>query len=158
MKQMGSLISASVIVFKMDRRNFIKSGCAVCTAVVGAGFIASTLSSCTSLPVYKGVTERDRLSIPFAAFTEGNLLVVRSNKMEHDILLVKKSESDVAALLMQCTHQNAALSANKTGLFCASHGSTFDLEGNVTKEPALKQLKKFSTEINNQTITINLKS
>jgi Rieske Fe-S protein len=155
---MGSLILASGIVFKMDRRNFIKSGCAVCTAVIGAGFIASTLSSCTSLPIYKGVAEQNRLSVPLSSFADGNLLVVRSNKMEYDILLVKKSDSDVAALLMQCTHQDTALSANKTGLFCASHGSTFDLEGNVTKEPAIKPLKKFSTEINNQTIIINLKS
>jgi Rieske Fe-S protein len=126
--------------------------------MVGAGFIATTLSSCASLPVYKGVAEQGMMNVPLSSFIDGNLLVVRNNKMEHDILLVKKSESDVTALLMQCTHQNNSLSANKTGLFCASHGSTFDLEGNVTKEPALKSLKKYRTEINNQNVTINLNS
>jgi Rieske Fe-S protein len=50
---------------------------------------------------------------------------------------------------MKCSHQDNSLTVTKTGLFCSSHGSTFDLEGNVTKEPALEPLKKFKTEINN---------
>jgi Rieske Fe-S protein len=57
---------------------------------------------------------------------------------------------------MQCSHQNQPLSATKTGLFCASHGSAFDLEGNVTVEPATDPLRKFKTEVNNATIKIYL--
>ena len=142
----------------MDRRNFIKSSCALCACAMGSGFIASALTGCASLPIYVGVKEQDKIKIPFSSFKESKILIVRNNKMEFDILLVKNSESNVSALLMKCTHQDNALTANTSGLFCSAHGSTFDLQGKVTKEPALTPLKKFKTEINNQIITVLLKS
>jgi Rieske Fe-S protein len=142
----------------MDRRNFIKSSCALCAGALGAGFISSTITGCATLPIYKAVTVKDKMSIPLSSFNDNNVLIVRNNKMESDILLVKKSESEVSALLMNCTHQDNALTATKNGLFCPAHGSAFDLHGNVIKEPALNPLKKFKTEINNQVITINLNS
>jgi Rieske Fe-S protein len=142
----------------MDRRKFIKSSCVLCAGALGAGLLSSTLSGCATLPIYKGVTEQDKINIPFASFKESNVLIVRNNKLEFDILLVKKHENDVNALLMKCTHQDNALTATKSGLLCTTHGSTFDLQGNVTKEPALNPLKKFKTELNNQVITIYLKS
>jgi len=98
------------------------------------------------------------MSVPFSSFAGSNVLVVRNNRMEYDILLVKKPAGDAIALLMKCTHQDNALTATENGLLCPVHGSTFDLLGNVTKEPALNPLKKFKTEITNQAITIYLKS
>lgn len=142
----------------MERRKFIKSTCLLCAGVAGAGLAASALSSCASTPIYKALNEQDKLNVPFSSFSDSPILVVRNSQMDYDILLVKKSESDVTAMLMKCTHQDNALTANKNGLFCSVHGSTFDLQGNVTKEPALNPLKKFKTEINNQIITISLKS
>lgn len=142
----------------MDRRNFIKSSCAFCAGALGAGFMASTLSGCANLPIYKGTTEQDKMNVPFSSFKESHILIVRNNELDADILLVKNSDSDVNALLMKCTHLDNPLTANQSGLFCPAHGSTFDLKGNVTKEPALYPLKKFKTEINNQIITIYLKS
>lgn len=76
--------------------------------------------------------------------------------MEFDILLVKRKDGTYNALYMQCTHQNQPLSANKSGLFCASHGSAFDLEGNVNVEPATSPLKKFRTETENNNVKIYL--
>ena len=142
----------------MDRRNFIKSGCTVCSTLIGAGFIAGALNSCAPVPVYKGVTEQNKINVPLSEFGESNLLVVRNNKLEYDILLIKKSAGAIIALLMMCSHQNNVLTLSKSGLLCPMHGSTFDLEGNATKEPAVKPLRKFKTEIINQGITIDLKS
>jgi Rieske Fe-S protein len=59
---------------------------------------------------------------------------------------------------MKCTHQDNPLTATQTGFFCSAHGSTFDLKGNVTKEPALRPLKKYTTEIKESSILINTKS
>jgi cytochrome b6-f complex iron-sulfur subunit len=56
---------------------------------------------------------------------------------------------------MKCTHQDNPLTVNSTGLYCTAHGSTFDLQGNVTKEPALHALKKYKTELNESSIVIN---
>ncbi len=141
----------------MNRRNFIRSGCTFCAGAIGAGFIVSTMCSCASLPIYKGTTEQNKISIPLSNFKDSKILIVRNNQMEFDILLVKNSETDVNALLMKCSHQDNQLTATKNGLFCSAHGSSFDLQGNVTKEPAMSPLSKFRTEINNQIITVFLK-
>ena len=142
----------------MDRRNFIRSSCTLCVGAIGIGFIASELAGCAAMPIYKATAEQDMIKIPLSSFKESKILVVRNNQLEFDILLVKKSETDVNALLMKCTHQDNPLTATNSGMFCSAHGSSFDLQGNVTREPALKALKKFKTEINNQVITIYIKS
>lgn len=77
-------------------------------------------------------------------------------QVPYDILVVKKSDSDYNAIYMKCSHQENAVTATETGLFCSAHGSRFDLDGNVLKEPALQPLKKFKTEITGQTLVIDL--
>ena len=83
------------------------------------------------------------------------MVIVRNKNMEYDILLIK-SGNTYTALQMKCTHQDNPLTVNSSGLFCASHGSVFDLNGNVTKEPALQPLKKYNTQINDSEIQIKL--
>ena len=142
----------------MNRRNFINSSCAVCVGAIGLGFLATELSGCASIPILKLAPADGLMNIPLSSFKDGQLLVVRNSHLEFDILLVKKSESEITPLLMKCSHQDNPLTANKSGLYCPTQGSTFDLNGNVTKEPALTSLKKFKTEISNQIVTINVKS
>lgn len=97
------------------------------------------------------------IKVPLSSFIDKNkVLIVRNEQTVFDILLVKISDTNYNALLMQCTHQDNPLTATKSGLFCSAHGSTFDLQGNVTKEPALSPLKKFKTEVNNSFIEIFL--
>ena len=100
----------------------------------------------------------NKVNVPMSSFGESNVLILRNDQMEFDVLLVKRSDSEVTALQMKCSHQDNSLTANKNGLFCSAHGSTFDLDGKVTKEPALNPLKKFKTEINNQNIIVYLKA
>jgi Rieske Fe-S protein len=142
-----------------NRRDFIKQSCTMCMGAIGLGVISSQLSSCAPMPIYKGEVEKDFITVPLTSFTEkNNSVIVRSNKIDFDILLVKLENGTFNALEMKCTHQDNPLTASKTGLFCASHGSTFDLQGNVTKEPAINPLKRFKTEINNSFVTIHIKS
>lgn len=97
------------------------------------------------------------LTVPASSFGEGKLLVVRAPGLDFDVLLVKKADNNYTALLMKCTHQDNPLTATSSGLFCPSHGSSFDLEGRVTKEPALAPLRKYNTTITDNNITIHLK-
>ncbi len=141
----------------MERREFIRTSCLTCASIIGAGTIASILNSCAALPTLKTDTKEKTLLIPAKTFLENQtVLIVKNPQLEFDILLVKKKDNTYNALYMQCSHQNQPLSATKSGLFCASHGSAFDLEGNVTIQPATQSLRKFKTTIENENITIYL--
>lgn len=124
------------------------------------GLIAAgvTLSACgTALPIIKTQKETgDILRIAVTGFTDKtNMLLVRNSSLSNDILLIKNNDG-YSALYMRCTHEGVGLTATTKKIFCPSHGSEFDLEGNVVKEPALRNLKKFRTEVNNNDIIIHL--
>ena len=127
-----------------------------CASIVSAGSLMTLLNSCAPLPVLK-TSSKENILVPETSFQEGqNLLVIKNSEMEFDILLVKKKDNTYNALYMQCSHQSQPLSANKTGLFCSAHGSSFDLEGKVIAEPATVPLHKFRTEIKDNNIKIYL--
>lgn len=140
------------------RRDFLKDTCAACLGTAFLGFTFTQLTSCSSLPVYKTDLTRKLVNVPLSGFAESNLVIVRDLQVPFDILLVKKSEQEYNAIYMKCTHQENQVTATKNGLYCSSHGSTFDLDGNVTKEPALLPLKKFKTEIRDTQLSIDLNS
>lgn len=141
----------------MQRREFIKTSCINCAAIIGVSSLATLLNSCASLPIIKTDSKEKTILIPQLSFQENqNLLIVKNSNLEFDILLVKKKDNNYNALYMQCSHQSQPLTANKSGLFCASHGSSFDLEGNVIVQPATQPLRKFKTEIENNNIKIYL--
>lgn len=141
----------------MKRREFIKSSCISCASLVGVSALTSILNSCASLPVLKINSSEKMVAVPLSSFIENqNLLIVKNPQLEFDILVIKKKDNTYNALYMQCSHQSQPLTANKSGLFCASHGSSFDLEGNVTLQPATQPLKKFKTEIENTNLNIYL--
>lgn len=141
----------------MERREFLKTSCLSCAGILGAGAFLSVLSSCAPLPVVKTSAKDKILLVPETSFKDNqNLIVVKNAQLPFDILLVKKKDNLYNALYMECTHHSQPLSANKSGLYCSSHGSAFDLEGNVTIEPATRALKIFKTETENNTIKIYL--
>lgn len=140
-----------------NRRSFIKQSCALCISAIGLGAVVSQLSSCAPIIVFKGEIQQKKISVPFSTFTEfNNMLIVRNNQLSFDILLIKKSDGTFTALEMKCSHQDNPLTVNKTGLFCASHGSSFDFDGKVLKEPALLPIKKYNVEIENLIVQIIL--
>jgi len=136
----------------MERRNFIKRGCVACMAFMGAGVL---LESCSpGLPLLKTAAENKTLSVPLNKFS-GNLLVVRGGGLENDILLVK-NQNGYKALNLKCTHEGVGLTATDKKIFCSAHGSVFDFNGKVVKEPALRSLTEFRTETTNENIIIHL--
>jgi nitrite reductase/ring-hydroxylating ferredoxin subunit len=141
----------------MQRRDFIKTTCLGCAGILGGSALLSMLNSCSPLPVLKTSSKDNVLSVPESSFVENqNVLIIKNTNFEFDILLVKKKDNTYNALYMQCTHENQPLSATKSGLFCSSHGSAFNLEGEVTVQPATKALKKFRTQTENNNVIIYL--
>ena len=140
------------------RRDFIKQSCAGCLGTSLMGLTLSQLTSCSPLPIYKAKLDAKSVSIPLTSFGESNLLIVRDMQVAYDILIVKKSDQDFNAIYMKCSHQENPVTATATGLFCSSHGSRFDLDGNVLKEPALAPLKKFNTQIVDVHLIVDLNS
>ncbi|WP_316835957.1 Rieske (2Fe-2S) protein [Pedobacter nutrimenti] len=139
-----------------SRRDFIKTGCIACMGLTG---MASLLEACSApLQVVKltNPSGSNLLTVPLSKFTDPiKMVLVRSAAVDDDILLVKNGES-YRALLMMCTHEGVALTATDSKIYCNAHGSQFDFAGNVTKEPALKPLKQFKTEVINNSINIYL--
>ena len=142
-----------------SRREFIKKSCLACASVAGAGIMSSLLSSCSKLPVYSASIDNNIIKVPFSSFVEGqNMVLVRNKQLEYDILLLKTPDFSYKALYMKCTHQPNSLVANSTGIHCNIHGSSFDLDGNVLKEPALLPLKKFNVSVGESAVVIDLKA
>lgn len=136
------------------RRGFIKSGCAACVlAASGMSF----LESCsTPLPMVKATgSNANVVEVAANSFTAGNMLVVRTKQLEYDILLVKNGAS-YKALYLRCTHEGVGLTPAANKIFCSAHGSVFDLDGKVVKEPALRPLTTYQTEVINNQIIIHL--
>ncbi len=140
------------------RREFLRDTCTACLGTAFLGFTFSQLTSCSSLPVFKTNLSGKTVSVPFTSFAESKLVVVRDMQVAYDILVVKKSDSDYNAIYMKCSHQENPVTATETGLFCSAHGSRFDLDGSVLKEPALQPLKKFRTEVGAESLLIDLSS
>jgi Rieske Fe-S protein len=140
----------------MRRREFIKSGCTACL-LAAAG--VSLLEGCAaSLPMIKvDGAERSDLVINPDSFlhNKDNMLVVRSKQLECDILLIKNADS-YKALYLKCTHEGVGLTPTANKIFCSAHGSVFDLDGKVVKEPALRPLRTFNTQFINNQIIIHL--
>lgn len=132
----------------------------MCAAIVGAGLITTALESCGSaIPLYKATIDNYLIKVPLTSFTaQHKMVTVRNNKLSFDVLLIKLTDTAYRALYMKCTHRDNPLTANEKGLYCDAHGSAFDLEGNVTKEPAERPLKKFNTTVVENFVVIDLKS
>lgn len=136
------------------RRSFIKSGCAAC--VLAASGISMLESCSTPLPMVRATgANAGTVEVAANSFTTGNMLVVRSKQLEYDILLIKNGEA-YKALYLRCTHEGVGLTPAANKIFCSAHGSVFDLDGKVVKEPALRPLKTYQTEVINNQIIIHL--
>ena len=140
------------------RRDFVKSGCLACLG--GVAGISTLLEACSpkNLPLLKFAEDDEKiLKVPTNRFVieKTNLLILRTTKLENDILLIKEN-GQYRALYLQCTHEGLDLTPTSSKIYCAAHGSMFDFAGNVITEPALKPLKQFKTALINSEIIISI--
>jgi Rieske Fe-S protein len=139
----------------MDRRKFIKNSCVLCIGTAGLGIVATSCGTTSS--IFKTTVENGLLTIPLSEFATKNFVLVRTPSVPYDIFTYKKSDTEFIALLMKCSHRDAAVQYTSGGLVCNEHGSKFSYEGKVVKEPATDPLTKFPITINQSSIIIQIK-
>jgi len=123
------------------------------------GLAASSvfLESCaTGFPLVRARGDGDVLRVAESQFrSPSDMLIVRSDMLESDILLRRK-DGRYLALYLQCTHEDIGLTPTREKIYCNAHGSVFDLDGKVVKEPARRPLRTFRTTVSNSEIVIHL--
>jgi Rieske Fe-S protein len=146
----------------MERRDFIQKTCAGCAGFLGLGVLASSLEGCAPLPLITLDSKDKDIKLEESAFVEKQtILILKNIHWDADILVVKNTDKKTKivtykALKMQCSHNPSPLTATKSGLNCPTHGSSFDLDGEVTLQPATQPLKQFKTEVKDKVIIINI--
>jgi Rieske Fe-S protein len=138
------------------RRTFIKNTCTACLGYAVLGIQFSQLAGCAPLPIYTTNFNNKTVAVPLSSFVKSPLVIVRDKRVPFDILLAKNSEKEFLAIYLKCTHRENPVTATKNGLFCASHGSRFTLDGKVLKGPALKPLLQFTVKPNESNLIIDL--
>lgn len=61
-------------------------------------------------------------------------------------VVIIRSEEDVYALSLVCTHLGCTVNVTEDNIVCPCHGSIFDREGKVLKGPSDKPLKRLEVE------------
>ena len=128
---------------KHNRRNFLKTAA---SALLLGGVVLWEKMVRTE----KELTTPKSITFPFDANREFTF---------HDKFIVVNKDKHLEVFSSHCTHLGCTIHHAENGqLLCPCHGSSFDLEGNPTKGPAIKPLEKLSYSVNdlNKTITVNL--
>ncbi len=147
----------------MNRRKFIRDGCAAC---LSATALTGILSSCQSTRYISGSLGKDGLTVNINEFLLNannkeqyrSFIIVRNEALQYPICIYRLNENEYAALWMSCTHQGAELQASGDRLQCTAHGSEFTNKGNVSNGPADKDLRSFPITINNDQLFIDLRA
>ena len=139
-----------------NRRDFLKQSGTACAAIAGLGFLTA-LESCKA-PAAAVATTYDaasnKISFPFTSFGTGNTVVVEGPGKEYRVFVIKKSDTDLTALKLKCTHRGGNVQMEQAKLHCPNHGSEFDFEGKVLEGPAAAPLKKFPVTVENGNVFV----
>ncbi|WP_426491511.1 Rieske 2Fe-2S domain-containing protein [Hymenobacter sp. 102] len=144
----------------MDRREFVRRGCAACAGVT---LLAPLLQGCAATRYATGTLHRDGLLLDASEFLapDGTLrpyVVVRHEALHFPICVFRFSDADYAALWMQCAHLGAELQVSGQALQCPAHGSEYDNRGVVTNGPADQNLRRFPVQVAAHRLFIDLRA
>ena len=140
----------------MQRREFLRTTCSFCLAA-SAGVLVTSLDSCAVPPMLDAAVADNTITIPHSAFDHSDVQIVRPGGLLFDIALHRDADGRFRALVLQCTHASTQLTPTGDGYTCPAHGSTFDVEGRVTRGPAQFQLRELPTEQSGDAIVVRLR-
>ena len=128
---------------KITRRSFL--------TVPGALVAGLTLSRCATTATYRTTIRDGRISVEFESFPElgkpGGGILVAAPGLDGPILVINLNGNTFRALSGVCTHLGCNVRPSGRFLQCPCHGSTYDLDGRVTRGPAELPLRTFETQI-----------
>jgi Rieske Fe-S protein len=105
--------------------------------------------------IYKAeLTDNNEVIIPAALFAEETLQIVRVKGWDYDMAVQKKEDASYTVLLMRCTHMDNELKQSGEGFSCSLHGSSYDMDGKVTKGPAEKPMEQYHAILKEDNIII----
>lgn len=75
---------------------------------------------------------------------------------KNGIVIARVSQSQFTALSQACTHQGTTVNyePGSSRFHCPNHGSNFDINGNVINGPASRNLTKYNTTLNGNSLRV----
>ena len=140
----------------LNRRDFLKTSCQACLAVMATGIVGSEMACKPSKGLYAGKIRKGILRVPMKAFNEQQTLLVQTYNYKEPLILIRKKEGEVKALLMRCTHKGVGLEKIGEQLVCPAHGSIFDFDGKVLQSPAGEALTSFPAVADEKTVLVKI--
>jgi Rieske Fe-S protein len=142
------------------RRDFLQSSLSALAGLTIVGFVSPTFIGCGDDPASSNNTDAGKTMTVNVTALDANGKAVRTNSPSGRPLIVIRRASDrYVTLLLVCTHQGCSgsdLSNSTVNIICGCHGSTFDLEGNVTGGPATSDLSSYSTVYDSVSKTVTI--
>jgi cytochrome b6-f complex iron-sulfur subunit len=138
----------------MDRKDFIKTSCALCgLGVIGA---ISFLESCkkkNESPAGPTVNFTLDLTSPANAA----LNTVGGSVHQSGVVVACISAGSFVALAETCTHNGCTVGYNSSGsnFTCPCHGGVFDTNGKVVSGPPPTPLKKYTVSQSGNILTVS---
>jgi len=121
---------------KQNRRYFIKS-------TIAALAIGTVALWDRMIVTQKKIDAKNKVSL---------LLETNKQISFQDDYIIINNDDEISVLSSRCTHLGCKINEySNNQLLCPCHGSTFDLNGNATKGPAIQPLERMYFEIDRST-------
>lgn len=143
----------------MNRKDFFRKMAIGGSILVVAPMILDSCSKSdddmTNTPNDSGSSNSTIIDLGSSEFSA--LSAVGGYAYKNNILIVRTGEQMYVALSKICTHQGCTVEYNKNNntVPCACHGSLFNIDGAVLNGPATASLKKYSTKLEGNKLTIS---
>jgi len=135
-----------------DRRDFVRGGAAVLAMAL--------LPGCASLvtrrvPIENGTIRLSLRQHPELGLARGSLRLMPDG-WEDPVYLLALDGGGYAALSSVCTHRGCTVDLGGPGLACPCHGSQYDREGSVMREPASRALTRYPVRASGDDLVIEV--
>ncbi len=143
---------------KLSRRDFIKRSA---VGVIAGGAMLSTinLEAFTKAGAVKAKFSKSGDDVVVKLSDNVALTKVGGNvKVSDELMLIRKSETEFAAIRTICSHKGCDVEIDGDKFVCPCHGSEYTLDGKVTQGPAKDNLKTFETIFDSDKGTVTIKA
>ena len=128
----------------IQRRHFLAHLGGVCLG-------GQALLGCAIVPVHQTIVENGTIFLSDKVlnrlFEKNSAVLLQAAELSEDIVLLRGGEPILRALGGTCPHQACQVRPKGHFLICPCHGSTFNLDGEVTRGPAQNPLNRYPVEL-----------